>query len=246
MQSTSPVVLVTGAARRIGASIARHLHACGYAIVLHYHQSATDAQQLAQELNQQRPESAFAYAADLAQFDRIAELVAHAIGHFGRLDALINNASGFYPTPFGSVTPTQWDALFASNLKAPFFLSQSAAPHLKQRRGCIINITDIYAEHALAQHSVYSMTKAGLRMMTQSLARELAPDIRVNAIAPGAILWPEQTPDATYQETVTAQIPLGHPGAPADIAETVRWLLQDAHYITGQTIHVDGGRLMNL
>lgn len=241
--SPRKAALVTGAARRIGAAIARRLHADGYDLALHYRHSQADMDALLAELNAARPDSAIALQADLAAFDRLPELVARSVGRFGRLDALVNNASAFYPTPIGSTTPAQWDDLFASNARAPFFLSQAAAPHLRAARGGIVNLVDIHAEQPLAGHAVYCMAKAALRMLTKSLAVDLAPDVRVNAIAPGAILWPEHGKDAASQEALLARTPLGRTGAPDDIAGAVAWLLGDAAgYVTGQTLRVDGGR----
>ncbi len=244
MDSTQrPDALVTGAARRIGASIARRLHADGHDLALHYRSSQTDMDALLAELNAVRAGSAIGLQADLAEFDRLPELVAHTVGQFGRLDALVNNASAFYPTPFGSVTPAQWDELFASNARAPFFLAQATAPHLKATRGGIVNIADIHGETPLAGYSVYCMAKAALLMLTKSLAVELAPNIRVNAIAPGAILWPEHGKDEAAQASMLAHTPLQRIGQPADIAAAAAWLLGDASgYVTGQTLHVDGGR----
>jgi len=180
--------------------------------------------------------------ADLAEFDRLPELVAKTIGHFGRLDALVNNASTFHPTPFGETTPRQWDELFASNARAPFFLAQAAAPHLRAARGAIVNLVDLYAERPLPRHSVYCMAKASLAMMTKSLAVELAPEVRVNAVAPGAILWPEGDDDAQRQQAIVARTPLVRTGSAEEIADAVAWLLNGASYTTGQVIRVDGGR----
>ncbi|MGY3266704.1 pteridine reductase [Lysobacter sp. HA35] len=247
MQATAtgdarPVVLVTGAARRIGAAIVRRLHAAGCHIALHYRGSADDALALCSELERVRPGSTLPLHGDLAEFDRLAELVAKTVGRFGRLDALVNNASTFRATPLGTVTPAQWDDLFASNARAPFFLAQAAAPHLRATRGAIVNITDIYADRPLPQHSVYCMAKAALVMATKSLALELGPDVRVNAIAPGAILWPENDGDTAARDAMLARTPLGRTGTPEDIADAVRWLMFDAAYCTGQVIAVDGGR----
>jgi len=237
------VALVTGAARRIGAAIARRLHADGYDLALHYRHSLADMDALLADLNAARTGSAIALQADLAAFDRLPELIARTVGRFGRLDALVNNASAFHPTPLGTTVPAQWDDLFASNARAPFFLSQAAAPHLRATRGGIVNIADIHGETPLAGHAVYCMAKAALLMLTKSLALELAPDVRANAIAPGAILWPEQGKDAASQAALLARVPLGRTGTPGEIAATVAWLLSDAAgYISGQTIHVDGGR----
>jgi pteridine reductase len=247
-RSPRPVALVTGAARRIGASIARRLHADGHDLALHYRHSDADMQALLAELNGRRDGSAIALQADLAHFDRLPELVARTVGAFGRLDAVVNNASAFYPTPIGTTTPGQWDDLFASNVRAPFFLAQAAAPHLKASRGGIVNLVDVHADQPLAGHAVYGMAKAALRMMTRAMARDLAPEVRVNAVAPGAILWPEHaatdgSPDDTAQAAVLAQVPMGRLGTPQDVAVAVAWLLgPDAAYVTGQTLRVDGGR----
>ena len=248
--STSPdgstprkVALVTGAARRIGAAIARRLHADGYDLALHYRSSQAEMDALLAELDSARAGSAIALQADLAEFDRLPELIAQTVGRFGRLDALVNNASAFYPTPIGGTTPAQWDELFASNARAPFFLSQAAAPHLQAARGGIVNLVDIHAEQPLAGHAVYGMAKAALRLLTKALAVDLAPEVRVNAIAPGAILWPEHGKDAASQDALIARTPLGRIGNPEDIAGCVAWLLGDASgYVTGQTLRVDGGR----
>ncbi|HZX76415.1 pteridine reductase [Lysobacter sp.] len=240
----APVALVTGAARRIGAAIARTLHAAGYDIALHYRGSHDDAQALSAELERTRPGSTRLLQADLDHFDRIPELVAQCVGHFGRLDALVNNASGFTPTPIGTATPAQWDALFNSSARAPFFLAQAAAPHLQATRGGIVNLTDLYAERPLREHTVYCMAKAALLMMTRSLALELAPHVRVNAVAPGAILWPQDGKDSAAKDAMLARTPLGRTGTPQEVAEAVRWLLQDASYSTGQVLHLDGGRLL--
>ena len=237
------VALVTGAARRIGAAIARRLHADGYDLALHYRHSQADMEALLADLNAARTGSAIALQADLAAFDRLPELIARTVGRFGRLDALVNNASAFHPTPLGTTTPAQWDDLFASNARAPFFLSQAAAPHLRATRGGIVNIADIHGETPLAGHAAYCMAKAALLMLTKSLALELAPEVRANAIAPGAILWPEQGKDAASQAALLAHTPLGRTGTPDEIAGTVAWLLSDAAgYITGQTLRVAGGR----
>lgn len=240
----APVALVTGAARRIGAAIARRLHAAGYDLALHCRRSREELAQLAGELERARPGSVLTLRADLAEFDRLPELVAHTLGRFGRLDALVNNASAFYPTPLGTTTPAQWDELFASNARAPFFLAQAAAPHLRVARGAIVNLTDLYADRPLRQHTVYCMAKAALAMLTRSLAVELAPEVRVNAVAPGAILWPEDEGNTEAQKAMLARTPLGRTGTPEEVAEAVRWLLQDAHYSTGQTLLLDGGRTL--
>ncbi|HEY1141633.1 MAG TPA: pteridine reductase [Lysobacter sp.] len=245
MDNARPVALVTGSARRIGAAIVRSLHAAGYDLALHCHQSRAEADALAAELESVRQGSTFVQQAELAEFDRLPELVAHTVGRYGRLDALVNNASGFAPTPIGTATPARWDALFASNARAPFFLAQAAAPHLVATRGAIVNLTDIYGERPLREHTIYCMAKAALIMMTKSLALELGPDVRVNAVSPGAILWPDGDVDASRQKSLLARTPLGRMGTPEEVAEAVRWLLQDARYSTGQVLHLDGGRLLD-
>jgi pteridine reductase len=246
MPDRKPVALITGAAKRVGAVIARTLHGAGFDLVLHHRNSAAEASALQADLERQRPGSTLVLQAELAHFDRLPELVAQAIGRFGRLDALVNNASAFYPTPIGVVTPAMWDDLFAANARAPFFLAQAAAPHLRASRGAIVNLVDIYAERPLKQHTVYVMAKAALAMMTQSLALELAPEIRVNGVAPGAVLWPEQGKTPAEQATLLQSTPLGRAGRPEDVAEAVRWLLVDARYSTGQILRVDGGRALTI
>lgn len=241
-QLTDKVALITGGAQRIGASIARTLHGAGMKVVVHYRSSETDAQALVAELNQQRADSVLLLQGDLSIQNALASLVETAVMRWGRLDALVNNASIFYPTPLGSVTPLQWDDLMDVNLKAPFFLAQAAAPHLAKQGGCIVNIADIHADRPLKGYPVYSMAKAGLVMMTRALARELGPTIRVNAVAPGAILWPAQGLDAAAQATIVARTALKRQGVPQDIARTVLFLIRDAEYITGQVVSVDGGR----
>jgi len=244
MDSPRPVALITGAAKRIGAAIARRLHAAGFDVALHYRGSAADMRALAAELEQDRTNSTLVLQADLAEFDRLPELIARTVGRFGRLDALVNNASAFRPTPLGDATPADWDDLFAANARAPFFLSQAAAPHLKAARGAIVNLADIYAERPLRDHAIYGMAKAALAMATKSLALELGPEVRVNAVAPGAILWPEAGADEARQRALLARTPLARLGTPEEIAEAVRWLLQEARYTTGQILRVDGGRLL--
>lgn len=241
-----PVALVTGAARRLGAAIARHLHGAGYDLALHYRGSVADMQALAAGLEAARADSVLVLQADLAEFDRIPELVAATIGRFGRLDALVNNASSFEPTPFGDITPAQWETQFAANARAPLFLAQAAAPHLAAAKGAIVNLTDIYAERPLRDYAVYCMTKAALAMATKSLALELAPDVRVNAIAPGAILWADNDTSEAKQSALLARTPLARTGTPEEVAEAVRWLLKDATYCTGQVLRLDGGRLLTV
>lgn len=242
--SSNPVVLITGGARRIGACIARHLHQLGYNIALHHRNSVQEATALAADLNQLRANSVITIYGDLNQLNQIQQLVDAAAAHWGRLDGVINNASSFYPTPLGSVTQEQWDDLLNSNLKAPFFIAQAAAKALQRSHGCIINIADIYADRPLKDHPVYCAAKAGNVMLTKSLARELAPKVRVNGIAPGAILWPEQNDEQqqSKQQNILDRIPLARQGDPEDIAKAVEFLLAQAPYITGQIITVDGGR----
>lgn len=242
----SPVALITGSAKRVGAVIARTLHAAGYDVVLHHRQSGADASALQAELEASRPGSTLVLQAELSQFDRLPELIAHAVGRFGRLDALVNNASAFYPTPIGTVTAAMWDDLFAANARAPFFLAQAAVPHLKASGGAIVNLVDIYAEKPLKDHSVYVMAKAALAMMTLSLAKELGPEIRVNGVAPGAVLWPDQGKSELEKAAQLEATALRRVGRPEDVAEAVRWLLMDARYTTGQIIRVDGGRALSL
>ena len=243
MDTPRPVALVTGAARRIGAGIARALHAADYDLALHYRGSATDMVALCAELERERAGSTLALQSDLAQFDRIPELVAHAVGRYGRLDALVNNASAFFPTPFGSTTPAQWEQLFDANARAPFFLAQAAAPHLSASGGAIVNLTDIHAQRALPGHAVYGMSKAALAYMTEALAQELAPRVRVNAVAPGAILWPDGEPKPEAEKAaLIARTPLARTGTVEEVAGAVLWLLRDAGYVTGQTVRLDGGR----
>ena len=235
------VALITGAARRIGAVIARTLHAAGWDVALHFRRSRAELDALIAELERARASSTFAVQADLDDVGTLAPLVASAVDRFGRLDALVNNASAFYPTPIGVATPAQWDDLFAANARAPFFLAQAAAPHLAERRGAIVNLVDIYAENPLAEHPIYSMSKAALASMTKALARDLAPDVRVNGVAPGAILWPEAEKDVAEQRVVIERTPLKRIGTPNDIASAVSWLLE-APFVTGEIVRVDGGR----
>lgn len=247
-----PVALITGSARRLGAAIARRLHAEGYDLALHWRSSRTDLDALVSDLETARAGSTLALQADLAEFDRLPELVARTVGRYGRLDALVNNASQFTQTPLGEVTPAHWDALFASNARAPFFLAQAAAAHLRAARGAIVNLADIHAERPLHGHAVYCMAKAALVMATKSLALELAPEVRVNAIAPGAILWPDEPAparaggeaDAQRKANLLARTPLSRIGTVEEVADAVHWLLAGATYTTGQVVRVDGGRLL--
>jgi pteridine reductase len=247
----APVALVTGAAKRVGAEIARTLHAAGARVAIHYRNSAAEAQALASELDAARGDSAATYQADLLDTASLPALVDAVVKRFGRLDALINNASSFYPTKVGAVDAAAWDDLVGSNLKAPLFLSQAAAPHLRAAGGCIVNITDIHAERPLAGFLVYNAAKGGLLNLTRSLAIELAPQVRVNAVAPGPIEWPEGSEgEASFppaeRAAIVAHTLLKRIGSPADIARTVKFLVFDAPYITGQVINVDGGRTAHL
>ena len=236
------VVLVTGAARRIGAAIVTRLHDEGARVAIHYRSSSTDAEALAGRLNRQRSDSAATFQADLLDNEQIPQLVTAVTRWAGRLDGLVNNASTFYPTPVGSITEAEWQDLIGSNLKAPLFLSQAALPHLQEQNGVIINIVDIHAQRPLRNHAVYGPAKAGLGMLTRALAKDLAPKVRVNGVSPGAILWPEDGMSDAAQQTILRQVPLGRPGDPEDIAGCVLYLLRDATYVTGQIIAVDGGR----
>ena len=246
--SETPVALITGAAQRIGATVAQRLHQRGYNIALHYRSSATEARQLAENLNQQRPDSCSLHQADLIGAPAAEQLAREALSHWSHIDVLINNASAFYPTSVGEASESDWDALIGSNLKAPFFLSQALADSLRQQQGCIINMADIYAQKPLKNHSLYCMAKAGLVMMTRSLARELSPEVRVNAVAPGAILWPEEDSEFSQQEQeqLLQRVPLQRVGEPADIARSIEFLICEAPYVTGQVLAVDGGRSLSM
>jgi len=238
------VALVTGAARRLGAVMVRLLHSQGMNIVLHYRASRDDAHALQEELNAARENSVLLIQADLMHTRKIASTVKQAIKAWGRLDVLVNNASGFYPTPVGEVDEEEWEYLIGSNLRAPFFLCQAAAEQLKQQYGCVINIVDVHAERPLKGYPVYSIAKAGLVMLTRSLARELGPEVRVNGVAPGAILWPDDMDEVTKQRIVSRTV-LKSQGTPEDVARAVLFLIRDAGYITGQIITVDGGRTLS-
>ena len=236
------VALITGSARRIGAATATALHEAGANVVIHYRSSGDAAAALVDKLNAVRSDSALAVQADLNDTHQLPDLVERAVAWHGRLDILVNNASSFYPTPPGKITVEQWDDLVGSNLKAPLFLSQAALQELRKARGSIINIVDIHARRPLREHTVYGPAKAGLAMLTLSLAKDLAPEIRVNGVAPGAILWPEDELDDSAKDSILQQIPLQRTGEPADIAGCVLYLVRDAGYVTGQIIAVDGGR----
>lgn len=236
------VVLTTGAARRIGAALVRGFHAEGADVAIHCHRSVREAELLCDALNQTRPRSAVTLTADLLDPAAPEALIARTLQAFGRLDVLINNASTFYPTPLGRITTADWDDLVGSNLRAPLFLSQAAAPHLRRTQGLVLNMIDIHAQRPLPQHTVYSTAKAGLVMLTRSLARELAPEVRVNGLAPGPILWPEGAMDASLQTEIIGKTLLKRMGSPTDIVRAAVFLAADAPYVTGQVLAVDGGR----
>ena len=236
------VALITGAARRIGAAIASRLHDSGASVAIHYRGSADEAQSLADSLNGARSGSAAAFQADLLDLGQLQRLVADVLDWQGRLDVLINNASTFYPTPVGEITEEQWQDLMGSNLKVPLFLSQAVASALKDSEGTIVNLVDIHAQRPLKNHPVYGPAKAGLAMLTRSLAKDLAPEIRVNGVSPGAILWPQDGMSDSVKQSIIDQVPLERPGDPDDIAGAVLYLVCDARYVTGQILAVDGGR----
>ncbi len=245
-EPAAKVILITGAAKRIGKTIAQFLHGQGMRVIIHYRSAKTAAETLAASLNQERANSAIALYADLAQHADLHQLIAQAVSTWGQLDALVNNASAFYPSPVNQMTEQRWYELIDVNLKAPVFLAQLAVPWLKQQLGCIINISDIHGEKPMKNYPIYSISKAGLNMATLALARELAPEIRVNTIAPGATLWPEHenTLDEHRKTDLLSRIPLQRLGDPEEIAKTVLFLITSA-YITGQILAVDGGRLLN-
>jgi pteridine reductase len=236
------VALITGAAQRIGAEIARTLHREGMDLALHYRSSAAEAATLRQELEQTRPGSVLLAQADLGETAQLRALCEQVAAFRGRLDLLVNNASSFYPTPIHTATEAEWEDLLGSNLRGPFFLSQAAAPWLQASGGAIINLVDIHAERPLKDHAIYCMAKAGNAMMVRALARDLGPAVRVNGVAPGAILWPEQGMGPEAQREILARTALGRPGTAVDVARAVLFLARDADYITGQIINVDGGR----
>jgi len=235
--------LITGAARRIGAQTARTLHENGANLIIHYHQSAKEAENLTDELNHQRTDSAISLSADLQLLDAINQLAENAIQAFDGLDLLINNASGFYPTKLGEISESDWDELMGSNIKAPLFLSQACYPALKNSKGQIINMVDIHARQPLKDHTIYCCAKAANAMLVRSLAKEMAPEVRVNGVAPGAILWPqdENELDTDTQQKILKNIPLAKTGNPKNIADTILFLANN-DYINGQIIAVDGGR----
>jgi pteridine reductase len=237
------VVLVTGGAKRVGAAICRRLHAAGANLMLHYRTSAGEARLLQAELNHQRKESVALIQADLLDLGKLPSLIDQTVQSFGRLDALVNNAATFYQTPIGEISAEDWENLIGADLRAPLFIAQAAAPALKKTQGAIVNITDIHAERPLKNYVLYSVAKAGLVGLTRSLARELAPEVRVNAVAPGPILWPDDEAfDELSRQRIISHTPLRREGTPEDIAKAVHFLLVEATYVTGETINVDGGR----
>jgi pteridine reductase len=241
-----PVALITGGAKRVGAVIARTLHAAGYDLALHCRHSIDEATALAEALTAQRAGSVLIVQAELADTQALPRLVDDTLSRYGRLDALVNNASAFYPTPIGTATPAQWNELFASNAQAPFFLTQAALPALRTAHGAIVNIVDIYAERAIAEHPIYVMAKGALAAMTRTLALDLAPDVRVNGVAPGAVMWPSDGKPYDDQQAMRARTPLGRDGTPEDVAGAVLWLLRDAPFVTGQILRIDGGRSISI
>ena len=242
------VVLVTGGAKRVGAAICRRLHAAGASVAVHYRSSEQEALALRKELNAQCADSALCVQADLLDLPALPAMIGKVIRHFGHLDALVNNASSFYAMPLGEIAEQHWNDLIGTNLRAPLLLAQAAAGELRRRHGAIVNIADIHAERPMHGHLLYSVAKAGLTALTRGLAQELAPQVRVNAVAPGVILWPEgaEWNDEEKRRKIVAHTLLKREGEPDDIAKAVQFLLQDAPYITGQIISVDGGRSINL
>jgi len=237
------VVLITGGAKRVGAAICRRLHAAGASLMLHYRASAGEARLLQAELNHARADSVALIQADLLDIAKLPSIVEQTLARFGRMDGLVNNASSFFATPMGEVTPDAFHDLIGTNLAAPLFLAQAAAPALRRAQGAIVNLADIHAERPLKNYVVYSVAKAGLVGLTRSLARELAPEVRVNAVAPGPVLWPDDDSfDELARQRIISHTPLRREGTPEDIAGAVHYLLAEAHYVTGDTISVDGGR----
>jgi len=243
--SKPKVVMITGAARRVGAEMVRHLHQAGMNIVLHYRSSSEEASTLADSLNSQRSDSVKLLKGDLKQYAQIPLIIEQAVKLFGKIDVLINNASSFYPNELKDVNEEMWEDLVGVNLKAPLYLTQALASELKKNSGCIINIVDIHGDRPLKDYSLYCIAKAGLIMFTKSMARELAPEVRVNGIAPGAIMWPEVQEYENMHEEIISRTALKREGNPQDIADTALFLIEHANYITGQIIAVDGGRTLS-
>lgn len=248
MIDTAPVALITGAAHRLGAHTARKLHQRGWNVAIHCRSRREQAKTLADELNTLRHDSARVVQADLSRADEVEALAQEAVAQWQRLDALVNNASVFYPNPVAEATLADWDTVMHTNLRAPFLLLQACLPALKQHSGAVVNLIDIYSERPLPDHPLYCASKAGLASMTRSWAKDLAPDIRVNGVSPGAILWPEGDAaiDESYQQSILAKTPLARTGTPDDIAGAIVFLICDAPFITGQIISVDGGRSLNM
>ena len=245
-KSRARYTLITGAARRIGACIAETLHARGCHVFLHYHQSRESVDELASKLNTERPASATIVQADLGDEEEINRLAVQVRACTGQLDLLVNNASRFFPTNVGATTTLQWNQLMDSNLRGPYFLTQALLPELATAGGSVVNLLDVHAVRPMRGHAVYCMAKAGLQMMTLALAKELGPQIRVNGIAPGAILWPEQGTPSVEQDNILSKTVMGRAGKPEDIASAVAYLGLDAPYVTGQVLAVDGGRSLNI
>ena len=243
---TRRTTLVTGAARRIGACIAETLHKRGCDVFLHYHSSGGAVEELAAKLNALRPQSAITVQADLGEADDIDRLAGQVKAHTGQLDLLVNNASRFFPTTIGSTTMTEWDGLMDSNLRGPYFLTQALLPQLATAGGSVVNLLDVHAVRPMSGHAVYCMAKAGLQMMTLAMAKDLGPQIRVNGVAPGAILWPEKEFTSEDQQKILKKTVMGRAGKPEDIASAVVYLGLDAPYVTGQVLAVDGGRSLNI
>lgn len=248
MNTKNKVVLITGGAKRVGAAICRELHAQGAQLMVHYNTSTSEARALQAELNLRRANSVAIIQGNLLNVAVLPNLVNETIKHFGRLDAVINNASAYYPTEIGQINEENWQDLIGSNLKAPVFLTQAAAPELRRNHGCIINITDMHIERPKKGYIVYSVAKAGLVTLTKSLAQELSPEVRVNAVAPGPVQWPESNPqfDEVYRQRVINQTLLKRVGEAEDVAKAVKFLIYDAPFVTGHVLTVDGGRSLNL
>ncbi|WP_100638235.1 pteridine reductase [Marinobacter salexigens] len=248
MPESTPVALITGSAHRLGARTAQMLHKRGWNLAIHYRSREDQALEVVEAMNRQRPNSATALQADLSKMSDTQRLGHEAMAQWGRLDALVNNASVFYPNPTPEATEDDWDSIMHTNLKAPFFLLQACLPSLRENTGSVVNLIDIYSDKPLANHPLYCVSKAGLAALTRSWAKDLAPEVRVNGVSPGAILWPEgdASVDSEYQSTILAKTPLNRTGTPDDIARTIVFLLEDAPFITGQIISVDGGRSLNM
>lgn len=248
MNTINKVVLITGGAKRVGAAICKELHAQGAQLMIHYNTSTTEARALQAELNLIRSDSVAIIQGDLLNIDALPKLVEETVNQFGKLDVLINNASTYYPTEIGKINEANWQDLMGSNLKAPIFLTQAAATELRKSHGCVVNITDMHVERPKKGYIVYSVAKAGLVTLTKSLAHELSPEVRVNAVAPGPVQWPEGNPqfDEVYRQRVINQTLLKRVGEPEDVAKAVKFLIYDAPFITGHVLAVDGGRSLNL